>query len=372
MKPRIVIAGFGDAGLLTAAHLSKRYDITAVTTKSGALVSGQELGARLTQPDMWKGFYLLPYERVKHLAEVNILHGKATALRPQGNELIAETAAGEEVLPYDILVIASGTNNGFWRTDAVKTAIEVEAEMAAQSAKALAARRVAIIGAGPTGVSAASHIKEHNPGADVHIFLRGAEILPRYHPKARAFVSRRLADQGVQVHRGHSVILPPPAQMRDLAAGKVSFLSGQPPFDADLVLWAAGQLEPNNGFIPKDMLDGSGYVMVDEKLRAAGHDNIFAIGDIAASDENRSSARNAAYSLLAKNIAKTLSGRADKMKAFKAPKHRWGSILGIQNEGLRIFTPAGGNVKIGRWGVKNILFPVFVHKMIYRGFNKDP
>ena len=51
-EPRVVIAGLGDTGLLTARHLSRHADVVGISTKP-ALVSGQELGMRLARPDEW-------------------------------------------------------------------------------------------------------------------------------------------------------------------------------------------------------------------------------------------------------------------------------------------------------------------------------
>ena len=47
-RPRVVIAGLGDTGLLTAIHLAKDHEVVGVATKPGFL-SGQELGQRLAQ-----------------------------------------------------------------------------------------------------------------------------------------------------------------------------------------------------------------------------------------------------------------------------------------------------------------------------------
>jgi len=41
MPEKIAIIGFGETGVLTAARLSKKYDITAISTKP-LLVSGQD------------------------------------------------------------------------------------------------------------------------------------------------------------------------------------------------------------------------------------------------------------------------------------------------------------------------------------------
>ena len=62
MKKRVVIAGFGDTGLLVAINLGKDFDIVGISPKP-CLVSGQELGMRLTQPKAWKKDYLMPFSR---------------------------------------------------------------------------------------------------------------------------------------------------------------------------------------------------------------------------------------------------------------------------------------------------------------------
>ena len=48
-RRRVVIAGLGDAGILTAIRLAKHADVVGISVKP-ALVSGQELGIRLSRP----------------------------------------------------------------------------------------------------------------------------------------------------------------------------------------------------------------------------------------------------------------------------------------------------------------------------------
>jgi hypothetical protein len=59
---RVVVAGLGDSGLLTAIHLARHADVVGISAKP-ALVSGQELGTRLTRPDDWARDYFIPFER---------------------------------------------------------------------------------------------------------------------------------------------------------------------------------------------------------------------------------------------------------------------------------------------------------------------
>ena len=58
------------------------------------------------------------------------------------------------------------------------------------------------------------------------------------------------------------------------------------------------------------------------------------------------------------------------MKHYKPPKHRWGSILGPQANGLEIFQPTGGHYLFPRWAVEHLLFPLAVRREIYRGMRR--
>jgi len=60
-RPRVLVAGLGDTGLLTAIHLSRHADVVGVSAKP-AHVSGQELGVRLTRPDDWSRDYRIANE----------------------------------------------------------------------------------------------------------------------------------------------------------------------------------------------------------------------------------------------------------------------------------------------------------------------
>jgi len=48
---RVFIAGLGDSGVLTAIKLARHADVVGISAKP-ALVSGPELGSRLTRPDL--------------------------------------------------------------------------------------------------------------------------------------------------------------------------------------------------------------------------------------------------------------------------------------------------------------------------------
>jgi NADH dehydrogenase FAD-containing subunit len=375
MKKRVVIAGFGDTGLLAAIYLKKKYDILGISPKP-CLVSGQELGLRLTRPEEWKENYLMGFHRFKHLAGVQHCQGRVLEILPTENKVKLLAADGTKRYEnYDALLIAAGVSNGFWRTDKLETLEEIQRNLENQAADLSAAGSLAVVGGGPSGVSVASNMKEKFPDAAVHLFFAHEQPLPGYHPKTRRKIVAKLTRQGVVLHAGHRAHLPTDTAGHKatdkLTSGTIDWQTGQPPFKADLILWAVGNLQPNNDFMPPEMLTAQGFVKVDARLRVPGHENIFAVGDIADTDENRSSARNGGFMTAAHNVDAYLSGRLSKMKPFKVTRYRWGSIVGVQAEGLRIFTPTGGSIRISKYWVGKLLFTFFVWQMIYRGLHKN-
>lgn len=367
MKKRVVIAGFGDTGLLVAINLPKSYEVVGISTKPCHL-SGQELGTRLTQPEIWKQNYCVPFDRYKALENIDIRQGQVTEVDSEGKRVAVSSTEGEKYwLDYDVLVIASGVTNGFWRTPKVETQEQINQQLAANHQRLISANKIAIIGGGPTAISTASNLKEQYPHIDVNLFYSQPELLAGYHAKTQNSVTQQLKEQGINLHPKHRAMVPDGFDLSDFTETEIEWQTGQTAFEPDLALWCIGNLKPNNQFIPASMLDEKGFVKVDKYLQVKGHDSVFAIGDIAASDPLRSSARNAGFLIIAGNIRQYLQEEPRKMKAFKAPKHRWGSVLGVQKNGMRIFTPKGSGILVSPWWVRTVLFPFFVRKMIYKG-----
>ena len=367
---RVVVAGLGDTGVLVAANLSRRLEVTAVGTRP-ALVSGQELGNRVADPDGWRRNYLLPLRRFRRLDRVRVLHGRITAVDLPAQEVAVELADGTATTaPYDVLVIATGVTNGFWRNDQVEDLAGVEAGLDRVATQVDAAATVAVVGGGATGVSAAYNLARRHPDKAVHLFFAQDEPLPDYHPDARRRLSRHLEKVGVHLHPGHRAALPEGFAGADLTSDPVEWSTGQPPFAADVVLWAVGKVRPNTGFLPAEILDEHGFVRVDEHLQVVGHPEVFAVGDVAATDPNRSSARNWGYRVVTHNVGVALKG-AGNQKAFSPPRYRWGSITGIQDDGLTVFQPNGKAFRVPRWAVQPLLFRFFTQVLLYRGVRPD-
>ncbi|NRB36839.1 MAG: FAD-dependent oxidoreductase [Pseudomonadales bacterium] len=370
-RKRIVIIGLGDTGILSAVRLSDEFDITAISPKP-LMLSGQELGLRLCKPDVWSREYRQHFSAYQGLDNVNIIHGSVKIIDSENNSVSVRHNDGvEQRITYDVLLIASGVSNGFWRNNLEQDIDSIDKQLKIQAQNIQSARRIAIVGAGATGVSAAANIATAFADKEVHLFFSRKSILPDYHPKTQKKLKRKLQRVGVILHPEHRARIDSNSGYKSLSAGNLHWTTGQDDFNADLILWAVGQLQANNAFIPKAMLDADGFVKTDAYLRVHGHQNIFCVGDIAATDANRSSARNGGYNIVADNIRHYLNNRSTRQKAFKPVSYRWGSILGLQDNGLTVYTPKGGSFRFSHWSVTQLLFPVIVRKMIYKGVRKE-
>ena len=129
-RPRVLVVGLGDTGVLTAIHLARHdLEVVGVATKPG-LVSGQELGLRLADPQRWSEDYWVDFARYRRLDPVRRLAGRAISLDPAARTVTVRTAAGQDLVEaYDALVISTGVSNGFWRRPDLQTREEVDADL---------------------------------------------------------------------------------------------------------------------------------------------------------------------------------------------------------------------------------------------------
>ena len=198
---------------------------------------------------------------------------------------------------------------------------------------------------------------------------RAERALPQHHRRVWSQVEQRLTGSGVTLHPGHRAVVPDGFACDQITDAPVEWSTGQPPVTADAVVWAIGRVRPNTGWAPVVLLDEAGFVRADPDLRVPGQERVFTIGDVAATDPLRSTARNRADRLLARNIRADLAGKP--LRAYRPPKRRWGSVLGFQPNGLEVFTPTGRAFRFPAWSIRSVLQPVIVRWGIYRGIRRD-
>jgi len=73
--------------------------------------------------------------------------------------------------------------------------------------------------------------------------------------------------------------------------------------------------------------------------------NVFSVGDIAASDPGRTTARNNGWALVGHNLSAYFTGRS--LRRYRPPPYRWGSLLGPwDGRGFQVFTQWGWSVYV--------------------------
>ncbi|WP_422743724.1 FAD-dependent oxidoreductase [Mycobacterium sp. WMMD1722] len=364
-RPRVIVAGLGDSGLLTALRLAPHADVVGISTKPG-LVSGQELGVRLARPRDWARDYWIAFDRFRGLASVRTVHATLTGLDPLARRVSATCQDGSEYVgSYDALVIATGVSNGFWRTPAIQRPDEIALDLQTAHNQLAAAATVLVVGGGAAAVSSAANLALRWPGKTIELAFPGAQALTSHHRRVWTRIARRLTALGVVLRPGHRAVVPTGFACDRITTGPVEWTTGQPPSPADAVLWTIGRVRPNTGWLPTGLLDDEGFVVVSPQLKVAGAQRVWAIGDVAATDPLRSSARNRADKLLAANILADFQGRP--LRAYRPPGRRWGSVLGVQPDGLEVFAPNGIAVRFPSWSIDRVLQPWIVRRGIYGG-----
>ncbi|AQA03382.1 pyridine nucleotide-disulfide oxidoreductase [Mycobacterium sp. MS1601] len=362
---RVLVAGLGDTGVLTAIRLARDFDVIGISTKPG-LLSGQELGVRLARPEAWARDYWIPFERFRGLDRVRTIQGTLTGADLDRNSVTVRRPDGDDVtVGYDALVIATGVTNGFWRRPTIQTGSDIAGDLRAAHQRLAAADSVMVLGGGAAAVSSAANLAAVWPQKTVHLYFPGERALLQHHRRIWNTVRRRLVDSGVVLHPGHRAVVPERFGFDSITDQPVHWSTGQPPARADAVLWTIGAVTPNTDWLPASLLDAQGYVRVLPDLQVPETSGVFAIGDVAATDPLRSSARNRADKLLAHNVAAWFAEKP--LRDYRPPKRKWGSVLGVQADGLEVFAPSGHRFRFPAWSIDRILQPWIVRRGIYRG-----
>ena len=161
---RVVIAGLGDSGVLTAIRLARHAEVVGISAKP-ALVSGQELGWRLSRPHDWARANWIPFDRFRGLDRVRTVHGTLIGLDLAARTVLVRNDDGStSVEAYDALIISTGVTNGFWRQPNFQSAAEIGADLRAAHDRLAEADSVIVVGGGAAAVSSAANVARKWPG----------------------------------------------------------------------------------------------------------------------------------------------------------------------------------------------------------------
>lgn len=301
-KEKVVVIGGGFAGINFVKRIDKkRYDVTLVDRNN--FHSFPPLFYQVAASGLEPASISFPFRReIRKMNPPAVYHmGEVKSIDVAGRKVVTQY----ETLHYDRLVIATGTTNNFFNmTDLYKRVFTIKStgeaircrneildrlERASICRDEELRRRLlsfTVIGGGPTGVEVAGALGEMKryilhreyksipPEQLVITLVEGSDrLLHTMSETASRFALKYLKELSVNVVLKQS--------MKSYNDNVLTFADGSTLY-SEMVIWTAGvtgePLSVENGTIE---LGHGNRILVDAFNRAVGHDDIFALGDIA-------------------------------------------------------------------------------------------
>lgn len=183
------------------------------------------------------------------------------------------------------------------------------------------ARSIVIGGAGPTGVETAGELAATYSGKkDITLIisekrvLQGSDALP----SVSQAVERDLQQLGVKLVRNRrveDVEINAKREEEGTAYTRITLSDGST-LATDLYLPLFG-VTVNTGFVPKDLLDSSGNLMLDKTMRVMGTKNVWGIGDVGNLEAKQVTVTDAQIIHLSTTLDAVLLGGDRQIKEYK-------------------------------------------------------
>lgn len=299
--PRVVIIGGGFAGLALVEKL-KHKELQVVLFDKNNFHQFQPLFYQVATSALEPDSIVFPFRKqINGYKNVLFRLAEVDEIQPSLNTLI--TSKGK--VHYDYLVLATGTTTNFFGIDSVeenslgmkdiRDSLNIRHMMLQNLEQAAitcddderdALTNFVIVGGGPAGVEMAGALAEfckyilpkdypEYPSSIMNIYLIEAidELLSTMSDKASSKTLKYLEDLNVKVLFNESV--------SDYDGSQVTTKSGKTILAKNLI-WTAGvKGQFPKGIDEKHVVKGN-RLKTDSNLKVEGHENIFAIGDIAA------------------------------------------------------------------------------------------
>lgn len=298
--PRIVVVGGGFGGLSVVRSLkNKKVEVLLIDRHN--YHTFQPLLYQVATGGLEPDSIAYPLRRsFRRYRNVYFRMAEVTAVNL--NKRILDTTIGD--IPFDHLVIASGSQTNFFQLENIKEklmqiktvpdALDFRSFLMQNLEKAITLEdesererimNIAIVGGGPTGVELAGALAEMKKYVfprdlpelnleDMHIFLFEAEshLLAAMSDESSEAARKYLEKLGIEV------FLDVPVTGFD--GEKITLKNGKE-IPTETVIWTAGvKCVPLKG-LPEEVIKGPGRIAVDEFNRVEGFENIFVIGDAA-------------------------------------------------------------------------------------------
>ena len=348
----IVILGGGFAGTATALNLEKLYkrdpsvEITLIDSEN--FFTFTPLLAEVPSGSIQASHVVVPLRAL--LKRTRVKQAEVQSVDLENRTVIASHchACGDEAIPFDQLVLATGSVSNFFGLPGVaEHALTIKSLADATALHAHVIDKLehadlqsdgdvrrqlltfVVAGGGFAGVETLAELNDFVRGAtkfyphvspeDVRMVLihSGRRILPEVSESLSAYALRKLRSRGVEVLLDTRVLA---------ATGLSVRLSSGQEVPAGTVVWAAGTA-------PSPILDRlplprtpSGRIQVDATMAVSGHPGVWAVGDSAAIPDVVTGGLcppTAQYALrqgkrLAQNIAAVLDGREAEPFRYKS------------------------------------------------------
>jgi NADH dehydrogenase FAD-containing subunit len=271
-NPKVLILGGGYAGLMAAARLGRHVAGAEVTL----IDARPEMVQRIRLHEILAGGTpkTLPYEPLLARRGARFVQAFVERLDPDARRATVRTADGRRDFDYDVLVLALGSRTAAPIPGVTEHALKVDdpAKLRKAHERLRPGNRVLILGAGLTGIEAATEMAERLPGIQVTLATRG-RLADGWSPAAADHFARRFRELGIELREE--------TEIESLEAGR-ALVAGGDAIGFDLAVWAGGfqalPLAREAGL----SVDTAGRARVTDTLQVPGRPEIFVVGDAAA------------------------------------------------------------------------------------------
>lgn len=308
--PRVVIVGGGFGGLYAATYLARSelrdQGVRVTLVDRDNTFTFTPLLAEVAAGTLGREHVTTPYRVLGRKYGFDVVRDSVRAVNFDLGVVRTERTS----LPYDYLVLAMGAEPQYFGNDALREAslplTKVDDAIAIRDRVINAledtvltpepvdrVRRTTFVvaGAGPAGVEVASEIhtlsndvlRPYYPGVDeARVILAdgGDRILRGWDEELAAEGLQRLRDRGIEV------LLETRIQGFEEGIVQISTSNGLDEIPAGTLIWTAG-MTPSGLTRELDVATDRGAIEVEPTLRVKGHENVFAVGDVAILEDPR-------------------------------------------------------------------------------------
>jgi len=275
----VIVLGGGYAGTIAALRLAaqtKGQDVAiTLINREDHFIERIRLHQQLagaSQP-------AIPFAALLAGTTVHFRQGQCTALDPATRTLTLESSTGSQSVDYDYLVYALGSTVDRSRVPGVAD-YALSLASAATSAQGQAvlqqlaqqAGKLLIVGGGLTGIEAATELAERYPQLQITLATSG-KLGDTLSQAGQRYLQQIFRQLGITVMEGVTI---------ERLTANVAHSRGGMAIAFDQCLWAGAFTVPALAQSAGLPVDGAGRLLVDAQLRVQSHEEIYAVGDAAA------------------------------------------------------------------------------------------